>query len=186
MNRTEIMQHGDDQFSLWNNNIRYMWENINTKESLKELQSQIDIAKGHVICTGLGFLLREEKLLEKEEVDCVTVLEKNHDVIDIQDKLNPKIMNKLNIVHADANVYKGECDTLLIDHFQDDENNKLPIVTNCCNNIRHKQMLYWDIFSDYSRYNKYQELRKQFTTLPNFTPNQFYKYVQIYLERDES
>ena len=177
INDTVIKQDGS-QFSLWYNDTRYMCENIDTMESLKELQSQIDIAKGHVICTGLGFLLREEKLLEKEEVDCVVVIEKNKDVIDIQRKLNPAIMDKLFIINDDANLYEGKCDTLLIDHFEDYEDNKLPIVANCCKNIQHKQMLYWDIFADYTRYNQYQELRKQFVTLPNFTSSQFYNYVE--------
>lgn len=178
VNDTIIKQDGSE-FSLWHNDIRYMYENKKTNSSLKELQSQIDIAKGHVICTGLGFLLREEKLLEKKEVECVVVIEKNKDVINMQRKLNPEIMDKLFIINEDANLYKGKCDTLLIDHFEDCEDNKLPIVSNCYNNIQHKQMLYWDIFADYRRYNQYQELRKQFVTLPNFTPNQFYRYVEM-------
>jgi hypothetical protein len=89
------------------------------------------------------------------------------------------IIDKLFIINDDANLYEGKCDTLLIDHFEDYEDNKLPIVANCCKNIQHKQMLYWDIFSDYRRYADYQELRKQFNTLPNFTPSQFYKYVEM-------
>ena len=50
INDTVIKQDGSE-FSLWYNDTRYMCENINTMESLKELQSQIDIAKGHVVCT---------------------------------------------------------------------------------------------------------------------------------------
>ena len=176
INDTVIKQDGSE-FSLWYNDTRYMYENIDTKTSLQELVPQIDIAKGHVICTGLGFLLREEKLLEKDEVDCVVVIEKNKDVIDIQRKLNPEIMDKLIIINDDANLYEGKCDTLLIDHFEDEDHNKLPIVKNCYNNIQHKQMLYWDLFADYTRFADYQWLRKQFNTLPNFTPSQFYKYV---------
>lgn len=179
VNDTVIKQDGSN-FSLWKNDTKYMCENIDNMESLKQLEAQIDIAKGHVICTGLGFLLREEKLLEKKEVDCVVVIEKNKDVIDIQRKLNPEIMDKLFIINDDANLYEGKCDTLLLDHFEDEAYEEIyDMVKQCCKNIQHKQMLYWDIFAVCRRYADYQELRKKLVNLPNFTPSQFYKYVEM-------
>ena len=144
INNTRIEQHGPFTFSLSYNNVQYMFEDISRNISLKEFQSHIDIAKGHVICTGLGFLLREEKLLKKKRVDSVTVIEINKDVIEIQRKLNPKIMDKLIIINADANTYKGECDTLLLDHFESESNEEIDkMVKQCCKNIRHNRMKYW-------------------------------------------
>jgi len=149
---TEIVSRGDNIFQLEVNRTKMMWEDFTYLQSLKEFAEQIEIAEGAVICTGLGFLLREAELLKKKEVKSVTVIEINQDVIDIQNELNPKIMNQLNVICADADTYKGECDTLLLDHWADpapNEDTKEWLkkintrVESICKNIKHKKMAFW-------------------------------------------
>ena len=55
----------------------YMSYRIKDHDEAYELYSHYDLAKGHCICTGLGFGVRENWLLTKKEVSKVTVLEKN-------------------------------------------------------------------------------------------------------------
>ena len=54
----------------------YMSYRIKDHDEAYELYSHYDLAKGHCICTGLGFGVRENWLLTKKEVSKVTVLEK--------------------------------------------------------------------------------------------------------------
>jgi len=180
VNDTEI-KSDHNEYTLVYNDKQYMYENLESKSSALELQAQIDIAKGHCICTGLGFLIREKGLLNNKDVSEITVIEYNPDVIEIQQALNPDIMKRITVINADANNYAGECDTLLIDHFIDAVSNKdrLDIVRNCCSNIKHKQMIWWDIFADAQKYTDYKELQVQFPTLPDFTASEFYNYILI-------
>ena len=150
---TEVVSTAPNDFALVYGGKQYMYEDFDTKESLQQLDEQIAIAEGDVICTGLGFLLREAALLKKKEVKSITVIEINQDVIDIQNELNPKIMNQLNVICADADTYKGECDTLLLDHWADPcfetetaegyYNKVKKRVESICKNIKHKKMAFW-------------------------------------------
>ena len=70
----------------------YMSYRIKDHDEAYELYSHYDLAKGHCICTGLGFGVRENWLLTKKEVSKVTVLEKNKEVIEYHKYINPKLL----------------------------------------------------------------------------------------------
>ena len=160
------------------NNISYMYEDFSINIGLKELKPQIDFAYGHCICTGLGFLLRENYLINKPEVTKVTVIENNQNVIDLQNELNPNIMSKLNIIHDNANLYQGECDCLLLDHFILPEEN-LSIIDKCFKNINHKLLWWWDITHSYDYQLYISKLKDMFNTLPDLTEEEYNNYLDI-------
>ncbi len=89
-------------------------------EQAYELYSHYHFAKGHCICTGLGFGVRESWLLNKKSVSKITVIEKTKEVIEYQQLMNPELCKNIEIIHADVSDYKGKCDTLLIDHIEDE------------------------------------------------------------------
>jgi hypothetical protein len=184
-------------FKLSIENEKWMVYSIQNLEALFEVYSHYDLAKGHCICTGLGFGIREKWLLSKKEVTKVTVIEKNIEVINYHKKINPDLINQIEIVHCDASQYEGQCDTLLLDHYE-----LLPFsnlddyflnIKQCSNNIRHDTLWFWPleyIISSKSRRKKKREynlLRTQFPTLPdidkkqlNFYYNLFYLYANLY------
>ena len=178
---TRIVKSKNNIYQLYYKNTRFHWEDTQSKSSLYELYPQIQLAKGDCICTGLGFLLRESFLLQNKNVTSVTVLENNLDVIEIQNQLNPFIMSQLNIIFTDANSYKGSCDTLLLDHWQDYDNHNLLIkIKKCCKNIKHTTLFWWDIIKDYS-YQEYNILRNEFKTLPKLTHEQYKEFLDVRL-----
>ena len=61
--------------------------------------------------------------MTKKEVSKVTVLEKNKEVIDYHKFINPKLFDDVEVIHFNAYDYKGKCDTLLLDHYEDEAGN---------------------------------------------------------------
>ena len=101
-----------------------------------QFYSHYKLAKGHVICTGLGFGTREQWLASKPEVTKITVLEKFKEVIDYHKDIGTKWHDKIEIINCDANDYKGSCDFLSIDHYEyDDVLRILDSIKTVCNNI---------------------------------------------------
>ena len=108
------------------------WMSYRTKDhdQAYELYSHYDLAKGHCICTGLGFGVRENWLLNKKEVSKVTVIEKNKEVIDYHKYINPKFFDDVEVVHMDVYDYKGKCNTLLLDHYESEASNDMLVLQN--------------------------------------------------------
>ena len=78
----EVIFDDDNQmYRLFIDGVDYMSYKINDHDEAYELYSHYDLAKGHCICTGLGFGVRENWLLTKKEVSKVTVLEKNKAIV---------------------------------------------------------------------------------------------------------
>ena len=113
----------NQMYRLFINGEDYMSYRIKDHDEAYELYSHYDLAKGHCICTGLGFGVRENWLLTKKEVSKVTVLEKNKEVIDYHKYINPKLFDDVEVIHISAYDYKGKCDTLLLDHYEDEAGN---------------------------------------------------------------
>lgn len=179
-----------------NNNV---WMTFNPKDfsQLFQLYSHYNLAKGHCICTGLGFGLREKWLSTKKEVSKITVLEKNIEVIKYHKEVNPDLVSKIEIINCDASEYKGKCDTLLLDHYEQqpylDLSGYFQNIKKCCNNIEHDVLWIWpledvitsllrpknkNIFAD--RYKEYLFLRKKYPTLPDLTKSQLNSYCDMY------
>lgn len=184
------VQNLKNVFKLSVENEKWMVSSIENLEALFEVYSHYDLAKGHCICSGLGFGIREKWLLSKKEVTKVTVLEKNIEVINYHKKINPDLVNQIEIVHCDASQYKGECDTLLLDHYEllpfSNLDDFFSNIKECSNNIKHNTLWFWPleyVISKKSRRKKKREynlLREQFPTLPDIDKKQLNFYYNIY------
>lgn len=185
------------EYKLLIDNNEWMSFNPNTFVQLFELYSHHNLAKGHCICTGLGFALREKWLLSKKEVSKITILEKNIEVIDYHKEFNPDLINQFEVIHCDASEYNGKCDTLLLDHYESepflDQKNYFYNIRKCSNNIEHSVLWFWPLEvivttklnredEDFSkkRYKNYLNLTKKYPTLPNITESELNSYCDMY------
>lgn len=71
----------------------------NTPSEINDMRYFIAIAKGNILISGLGLGILVSKLLQKQEIKSILVIEKNINVI----KLVAKYFNdnRLKIIHAD-------------------------------------------------------------------------------------
>lgn len=84
---------------------------------IAELLSQVDAARGRVLCTGLGLGLVPMLAAMKDDVDSVTVIENDPDVIALFDRQG-FVVPKLSIVLGDADTHAdGPYDAVLLDHY---------------------------------------------------------------------
>jgi hypothetical protein len=161
-------------FVLFVDGKQQMTYNIHNHHQAYELYSQYDIAEGHCLCSGLGFLVRENWLLTKKEVTKITVIEKSKDVIKYQKLINPEIMAKLEVIEEDINTYKGKCDTFLIDHFEPsiDIPSYLKMCRSILDNITCSKMWIYKLegiiasFRSPSKLNIYNTLRDKYKLNP--------------------
>lgn len=160
------------------------WHTWNTVDhsQMTELLSSTEIAYGKVIATGLGFLLREVMLLANPKVTEVVVLENSKEVIEYQKRHNPEIMEKITVIHCDANEYVGECDTLLVDHYEDlsVEKKELAVygISSCCQNIKHDLCWAWAL-EVLVTYQDYIDIRAKGYKFPYLTEEEWdYKVMR--------
>jgi hypothetical protein len=183
-------------WTLYANNNRWMTWDLSTNAQLFEFYSHYTLAKGHCICTGLGFLLRENLLLQKPEVTKITVIEKNEELINYHKNFNPRLMNKIEVINCDANDYKGRCDTLLIDNFEPNTNyfeyDLLCNVANINKNITCDVMWFWPLehilnahYKNYIGLNLqqiYENIKKYFglTKLPVLSEKELLDFCKMF------
>jgi len=106
-------------YSLSENGEQWMSYNYFTHEQAFELFSHYYLAKGHCICTGLGFGVRENWLLQKKDVSKITIIEKNEELLDYHKYINSPFIKECEIIIGDASELKNKkCDTLLLDHYE--------------------------------------------------------------------
>ena len=195
-NNTEIKFDRKGVAILLNNNEQCMTWNPMTQEQLLEVYSHYYLAKGHCICTGMGFLLRESWLLEKKEVSKITVVEINKDLIDYHKKFNKNITDKIEIINSNVYDYKGKCDTLLIDNFEtinlENFNNCLISVKKINKNILSEVMWFWPLetilcahytsYIDMTLKQIYENIKKYFklNTLPNLSEEQLFYFCAMH------
>jgi len=195
-NNLEIKINNNGCATLLYNNEQWMTWNPHTQEQLLELYSHYFLAKGHCICTGMGFLLRENWLLEKKEVTKITVIEINKDLINYHKKFNKNIIDKIEIINCNVYDYKGECDTLLIDNFEGISINNIEkyllSVKEINKNIRSNVMWFWPFESILNTYNKpyinmtlkeiYENIKKcyELDNLPNLSEKQLFDFCATF------
>jgi hypothetical protein len=161
--------------SKWQQQMAY---NISHKEAL-EFFSHYDLAYGHVICAGLGFGCREQWILTKPNVTKLTVLEKNPYLIEYHKKYYDN--NKIEYICCDFSEYKGTCDVLLIDTW---EEYKKGFIKNSVNifksleNISCKSFWAWPLEYSYS-YNEYKKLLNIFDNLACISEEKYNYYCSI-------
>ena len=76
----------------------------NTRDEIQDHMHFIRKARGNVLINGLGLGVCLKAVLEKPEVESVTVIEKSQDVIDLVSPYFDDL--RLTIIHADALEYK--------------------------------------------------------------------------------
>lgn len=158
-----------------------------------ELYSHFAFAKGHCICTGMGFLLRESWLLQKPEVTKVTVVEKNANVIAYQKIVNPEIMSKIEVINSDVYNFSGECDTLLLDNFEGGIDYHVSFLLGAsaiCEKIKSNTTWMWPMESIINTYYKnfiglslheiYNKIKTYFrlSTFPELTEEELFYFCQ--------
>jgi hypothetical protein len=195
-NNTEIKIDEMGNAILLKNNEQWMTWNPHTQEQLSELYSHYFLAEGHCICTGMGFLLRENWILQKKEVTKLTVIEINNDLIDYHKKFNKHITDKIEIINCDVYNYKGKCDTLLIDNFEgvniNNSDKFLTSVQIINNSISSKIMWFWPLeiilAAHYTLYigmtlkEIYEKIKKYFqlNNLPDLSEEQLFYFCAMY------
>jgi len=171
--------------------LRWMaWDKTINKEVF-EVFSHYYLARGHVICTGMGFLLRENWLLSNPNVYKITVIEKNKNIIEYHKVFNPNILRRIEVIHEDAYIFKGKCDTLLIDNFEGGigfENEFLLGAKIICDNIDHELAWMWPmeliLNNHYKNYiglslsDLYYNIKKYFNlqTFPNLDEEHLFNF----------
>jgi hypothetical protein len=167
-------------------------------KSFFESLSFFNFARGHCLCSGLGMGIRETLLLQNKNVSKITILENNFDLIEYHRKNKTPFVEHVEIIHCDASIYVGSCDTLFIDHFTYNvENflqvrailNELKVVTN---NINHHNFWFRGLedicinCEPNSRYKIYLILKEKYSTLPDLSNKLFNDLLMIYENKDEN
>ena len=110
----------------------------------KQFYSHYNLAYGHVVCTGLGFGTREKWLSSKPEVEKITVIEAFKPIIDYHKDIGTEWSDKIEIIHCDANDYKGKCDFLSLDHYEfNDIQSIIDSIKRIAKNVKHKSIWFW-------------------------------------------
>jgi len=203
-------QHRNSSWRLTVDGVQMMAYNNDDHAQALHFYSHYKLAFGHVICTGLGFGAREQWLATKPEVEKITVLEKTKEVIDYHRDIGTEWSDKIEIIHCDANEYKGSCDFLSIDHYADsaetsDIINSIKTTEkniNCsvmwffqlekwldsgCIGIEtnEKDYVYYQTFAQYDLYQSYNNFKTfcDLKSLPELNAKQLKEFVDVYWER---
>jgi hypothetical protein len=150
----------------------------------------------------MGFGIRENWLVNNPKVTKITVVEQSQDLINYHKEVNSPFITspKVEIVCGNVNDYKGQCDVLLLDHYElEPWEEILQNVYQCQQNIECEIMWFWPLekittiyrkyYSDnippYNLLTKYQtyNLIKQnynLNKLPNLDEQTLNMYVMLY------
>lgn len=182
INQLKVYMGDDGAYYLTVNDEPWFKYNPKRLTTVSQVFSHYKLAQGHTICTGMGFLAREKWILTKPSVTKLTVIERSVDIINYHLKHNKDICDKIEIINTDANEYKGSCDTLLLDHYEyEGWKTILRSVETCSNNIQANTIWWWTLESMLMREKvTYEELKKQFTNLPNLNTLELSIFKKVY------
>ena len=142
-NGVVVYKDKDSRWHLIVDGVQMMLYTVGHEQAL-HFYSHYKLALGNVICTGLGFGVREQWLATKPEVNKITVLEKNKSVIDYHKDIGTQWSDKIEIINCNANEYKGNCDFLSIDHYEkEDTKSIIESIKNTEKNISCCFMWFW-------------------------------------------
>jgi hypothetical protein len=182
----------NESYYLYLNSEQWMIFSPKSGIQLFEFFSHYNLSRGTVICTGMGFLLRESWILTNPDVKRLIVIENSKDLIDYHKEKNPEIFNLIEVIHGDASDFELECDCLLLDHFElQDHNTVINEVIKISKKIKHKVLWFWPLekiilsetrknssgFIDY-----YNSLREEtgILTLPELTKDELENFIIHY------
>jgi len=115
---TEVFLNNENMYQLNLNGKRWMVYDYETHRQPAQLFSHYYLAKGHCVCTGMGFGVRENWLMSKKEVSKITVIEKNEQVLEYHKYIQSPFLKECEVLIGDASKISGKCDTLLLDHYE--------------------------------------------------------------------
>ena len=175
------------QKKLYVDGKQWMGLNLEDYREIFQFLSHIENSKGKIITTGMGFLFRETWLINKG-FD-VTVLELNKNIIDYHLKHNPNICSKLKIIHCNAEEYIGDCDTLLLDHYELENNEYiLNSVMKFKERIQYNNLWFWPIerlisnmgHNRIDKMESYKILKDKIQGLPELSESSLDLYLTIW------
>jgi hypothetical protein len=147
-----------------------------------EHYSLYDQAYGDVITTGLGFGVTENWLSKKESVKSLKVLELSENLIKYH-KANTKFNTNVELIHADANTYKGKCDVLILDHYELPRKAvfaKIDEFMRISENISCNTVWAWRLEDAIDSYEDYKAVRRVWDKLPDINKEKFELYKRLY------
>lgn len=133
-------------FYLYLDSEQWMIYTPHSGIQLFEFFSHYILSKGVVVCTGMGFLLRESWILKNPAVTKLIVIENSKDLIEYHKKKNPDILEKIEVLEGDVHDFQLECDTLLLDHFELQSTDQvISDVIEIGKKIKHKSLWFWPL-----------------------------------------
>ena len=140
------VKYAQGHASLYVNGAQWLRQYLPTATSAGGIFSHYWLARGHTLTTGLGLGIRENWLLNKKEVTKLTILEKNLKLIDYHKENNPDLFEYAEVIHVDANEYVGECDVLLMDHYEEEPIEEMAEMSSkVAKNIKCEVCWFWPI-----------------------------------------
>lgn len=155
-----LLIQNETSYLLERQGIPWMCTDIDCLYAKDTSYSQHDLAYGNVLVTGLGFGILAKALSEKPEVDSVTVIEIEQDVIDAFLSHNT-LNSKVSIIQGDATTYTSDLkyDCLLPDHYESQSMSwRIKDMNSLSKRIKHDVFWPWsieEIFLDHT-YPRYQ------------------------------
>jgi len=126
-----------------------LWMSLMPMESESQYYHN-EYAFGHVIVMGAGMGLLPYNLLRNPNVDRITIIEKDRDVYDHwfnytgASSWPNQAVKMLQLHHADAREFRGECDTLIADIWADIGADELEEdMATFRKNVKFKRMMCW-------------------------------------------
>ena len=151
------IQYAEGEVLLYINGRQWLRQYLPTSLSVGAVFSHYWFARGHTLTTGLGLGIRENWLLNKKEVTKLTVLEKSLKLIDYHKEHNPDLFEYAEVIHVDANEYVGECDVLLMDHYEEEPIEEMAEMSSkVAKNINCELCWFWPIEEFIQRQPQYQ------------------------------
>lgn len=195
----EIRQDPHRCYFIYVDGEQWMCYNHDNHEQAYEVFSHYQLARGHVMVTGMGFGARENWLLTRPEVTRLTIVERNPDIIQYHKTINSAFLRdpRTEIVEHDAQTLISRCDVLLLDHFEmETYPDIIDRVKVCQQNIACDAMWFWPLehiitharrwYSHrdsvlYSKYQAYRILRNDHALdrMPEMTPQQLDLWVMM-------
>jgi len=140
------IEYAQGEVLLFVNGRRWLRQYLPTSLSIGGIFSHYWFARGHTLTTGLGLGIREKWLLNKKEVTKLTILEKSLKLIDYHKEHNPDLFEYAEVIHVDANEYVGECDVLLMDHYEEEPIEEMAEMSSkVAKNIKCEVCWFWPI-----------------------------------------
>jgi len=180
------LREGLHGLRLFVNNQCWMGVNFINYREVYQFFSHYTLAKGNVLCSGMGLLIRESWLLTKKVN--ITLVENNENIIQYHRTYNPELCSQMNITHGDIHHHRGKYDVVLLDHYElEKEKWIIEDVKRVIENIDCDVVWFWPlerICYNNGGWDFYCELRKEIPKLPDLNREVFNLFLKNYRVSD--